>query len=119
MAGAEGWSGGSAVAQRRRTSSAVQPASLCRRPFCSWAEGRTALACPPPGLTLFPRAPSTPAQALLKVTLDVHGDVIAAHPELAERAQRTQQRLAATWRRLDGLLQSVRCMVGFLGNLQA
>lgn len=53
------------------------------------------------------------------MTLDVHGDVIAAHPELAERAQRTQQRLAATWRRLDGLLQSVRCMVGFLGNLQA
>lgn len=58
-------------------------------------------------------------QALLKVTLDVHGDVIAAHAELAERAQRTQQRLAASWRRLDGLLQSVRCMVGFLGNLQA
>lgn len=53
------------------------------------------------------------------MTLDVHGDVIAAHPELAERAQRMQQRLTASWRRLDSLLQSVRCMVGFLGNQQA
>lgn len=58
-------------------------------------------------------------QALLRVVLQVHGDVIAEHAELAECAQRTQQRLAATWRRLDGLMQSVRCMVGFLGNLQA
>jgi hypothetical protein len=53
------------------------------------------------------------------VSLQVHGDTIAEHEELAERAQRAQQRLAATWRRLDGLMQSVRCMVGFLGNLRA
>lgn len=58
-------------------------------------------------------------QALLRVTLQVHGETIVEHAELRERAQRAQQRLAATWRRLDGLLQSTRCMVGFLGNLQA
>lgn len=58
-------------------------------------------------------------QALLRVTLQVHGETIAEHAELRERAQRAQQRLSATWRRLDGLLQSTRCMVGFLGNLQA
>lgn len=58
-------------------------------------------------------------QALLRVALQVHGETIAEHAELRERAQRAQQRLSATWRRLDGLLQSTRCMVGFLGNLQA
>lgn len=57
-------------------------------------------------------------QALLRVTLQVHGETLAASPELQEAAQRTQQRLAATWQRLDGLLQSCRCMVGLLGNLQ-
>ena len=66
-----------------------------------------------------PLLPLPLLQALLKVSLQVHGDTIAEHEELAERAQRAQQRLAATWRRLDGLMQSVRCMVGFLGNLRA
>ncbi len=64
-------------------------------------------------------SPAHPPQALLRVTLQVHGETIAEHAELRERAQRAQQRLSATWRRLDGLLQSTRCMVGFLGNLQA
>lgn len=53
------------------------------------------------------------------MTLQVHGETITEHAELAERAQRMQRRLAATWRRLDGLLQSTRCIVGLLGNLQA
>lgn len=56
---------------------------------------------------------------MLRVTLQVHGETIGEHAELRERAQRAQQRLASTWRRLDSLLQSTRCMVGFLGNLQA
>ena len=55
-------------------------------------------------------------QALLRVALRVHGDTIAEHEELRARAQPAQQRLAATWRRLDALLQSTRCMVGFLGG---
>jgi hypothetical protein len=41
------------------------------------------------------------------------------HDELREHAQRMQQRLGVTWRRLDNLLQSCRCMVGLLGNIQA
>ena len=58
-------------------------------------------------------------QALLRVTLQVHGETIAGHAGLAEVASLAQERLGAAWRRLDGLMQSVRCMVGFLGNLQA
>jgi hypothetical protein len=53
------------------------------------------------------------------VALQVHADTIAEREELRAAAARTQQRLAATWRRLDGLLQGCRCMVGLLGNLQA
>jgi hypothetical protein len=49
----------------------------------------------------------------------VHAETIAEQPELAAAAARTQDRLAATWRRLDGLMQSVRCIIGFLGNRQA
>lgn len=65
--------------------------------------------------------PSTPhpLQALLRVALQVHADTIAEREELREAAARMQRRLAATWRRLDGLLQGCRCMVGLLGNLQA
>lgn len=58
-------------------------------------------------------------QALLRAALRVHGDAIVAHPRLKEAAVRVEKRLQATWTRLDGLLQNVRCMVGFFGNLQA
>lgn len=58
-------------------------------------------------------------QALLRAALRVHGDAIVAHAPLKERAVRVEKRLQATWSRLDGLLQNVRCMVGFFGNLQA
>ncbi|GLC36521.1 hypothetical protein PLESTM_000455900 [Pleodorina starrii] len=57
-------------------------------------------------------------QALLSVVLAQHGDVISARPQLAVRAETLRGLVAATWRRLDGLLQHVRCMVGFFGNLQ-
>ena len=57
-------------------------------------------------------------QAVLRVVLAVHGDVMAAQPALLERAGRLRARLAASWRRVDRLMQSVRCTVGFLGNLQ-
>jgi hypothetical protein len=30
-----------------------------------------------------------------------------------------QRRLSASWRKLDGLLQSTRCMVDFCANSQA
>ena len=58
-------------------------------------------------------------QALLRAALRVHGDAIAAHAPLRERAARVERRLQATWSRLDGLLQNVRCMVSYFGNLQA
>lgn len=58
-------------------------------------------------------------QALLRAALRVHGDAIVAHAPLKERAARVEKRLQATWTRLDGLLQNVRCMVSFFGDLQA
>jgi hypothetical protein len=58
-------------------------------------------------------------QAVLRVALRVHGDTIVQHDKLRQVAERMQQQLVATWRRLDGLLQSCRCIVGFLGNTQA
>ena len=57
-------------------------------------------------------------QALLVVVLAQQGDVIASRPELAGRAGRLRELVAASWRRVDSLLQHVRCMVGFFGNLQ-
>ncbi len=57
-------------------------------------------------------------QALLRATLRLHGDTVMREPALRARAARLQSRLEASWHRLDGLLQSARCVVGFLGNLQ-
>jgi len=58
-------------------------------------------------------------QALLKAAVAVHGDAIATRPAVQEAAVRVKARLSATWRRLNGTLQHVRCMVGLLGSLQA
>lgn len=63
--------------------------------------------------------PSTLPQAILQVALQVHADTILGSDELGAAAERLQARLATTWLRLDGLLQSCRCMVGLLGNMQA
>ncbi len=61
---------------------------------------------------------SVPPQALLSVVVAQQGDAIAARPALAARASRLRGLVAGGWARLDGLLQHVRCMVGFFGNLQ-
>ena len=58
-------------------------------------------------------------QALLRVVLQVHGDTILQSRALRERAQRIRARVGSSWRRVDGLLQGVRCMLGLLGNMQA
>ncbi|GLI63849.1 hypothetical protein VaNZ11_006952 [Volvox africanus] len=58
-------------------------------------------------------------QALLNVVLTQQGDVLCSRSELAPRLQRLRGLVAANWQRLDSLMQHVRCMVGFLGNLQA
>ena len=58
-------------------------------------------------------------QAILQVALQVHADTILGSDELAACAERLSARLAATWQRLGGLLQSCSCMVGLLGNTQA
>lgn len=60
-----------------------------------------------------------PLQALLRVTLQVHGSTIMEQEGLRERAERIHARLGASWRRVDGLLQGVRCMLGLLGGIQA
>jgi hypothetical protein len=57
-------------------------------------------------------------QAVLAVALKVHADIIMARPDLRIKAADVERRLSATWRRLDDLLQGVRCMVDFFGNLQ-
>lgn len=53
------------------------------------------------------------------MVLQVHGDSIMQAPTLRQRAERIHARLGASWRRVDGLLQGVRCMLGLLGNMQA
>jgi U3 small nucleolar RNA-associated protein 21 len=57
-------------------------------------------------------------QALLRVVLQLHGDSIIQSASLRQRAESIRGQLRATWSRVDGLLQNVRCMVGFFGNLQ-
>jgi len=49
----------------------------------------------------------------------VHGESVSAHAPLRERAARIEQKLRATWTRLDDLMQGVRCMVGFFSNMQS
>jgi hypothetical protein len=49
----------------------------------------------------------------------VHGDSVAQHPPLRERAVRIEKKLRVAWTRLDDLMQGVRCMVGFFSNMQA
>lgn len=57
-------------------------------------------------------------QALLTVVLQLQGDVLASVPSLARRTALLRDLSAASWARLDGLLQGTRCMVAYFGNLQ-
>lgn len=57
-------------------------------------------------------------QAFLKLFLQVHGDTVLQHEGLQQQAQEVQHVLAANWSRIDHLLQSTRCMLGFFGNSQ-
>lgn len=57
-------------------------------------------------------------QAFLKLLLQIHGDTIMQRPDLQLKAQDVQKVLAQGWSRIDQLLQSARCMLGFFGNLQ-
>ncbi|KAL3149179.1 hypothetical protein ABBQ32_002010 [Trebouxia sp. C0010 RCD-2024] len=57
-------------------------------------------------------------QAVLKLLLQIHGDVIMQQPDLQQQAKEVQVVLANAWSRIDQLLQSSRCMLGFFGNLQ-
>lgn len=51
-------------------------------------------------------------------TAQVHGETIMQHAELLEAAEKLQAALKPAWQRVEGLLQGVRCMVQYLGNLQ-
>lgn len=57
-------------------------------------------------------------QAFLKLLLQIHGDTIMQQPDLQHKAQDVQKVLAKGWSRIDHMLQSARCMLGFFGNLQ-
>lgn len=48
----------------------------------------------------------------------VHGDAVVRHPLLRSAGRRLLGRLKPVWGRMDALMQDVRCMVGFFGNLQ-
>ena len=57
-------------------------------------------------------------QAFLKLLLQIHGEAIMQQPDLQLQAKQLQIVLAKSWSRIDQLLQSSRCMLGFFGNLQ-
>ena len=57
-------------------------------------------------------------QAFLKLLLQIHGDTIMQQEKLQQAASELQTVLGKSWSRLDQLLQSSRCMLGFFGNLQ-
>ena len=57
-------------------------------------------------------------QAFLKLLLQIHGEVIMQDSDLQQQAKDLQLVLARGWSRVDQLLQSSRCMLGFFGNLQ-
>jgi hypothetical protein len=52
------------------------------------------------------------------LVLQVHGDTIMAHLQLVEQARSLQTALKPAWQRLEGVMQDVRCMVQYFGNLQ-
>lgn len=58
-------------------------------------------------------------QAILRVVITVHGDVMSASEVLKKRAEVVKERVKTAWKRLDYLLQDTRCMVGVLSNLQS
>ncbi|RMZ56081.1 hypothetical protein APUTEX25_004505 [Auxenochlorella protothecoides] len=57
-------------------------------------------------------------QALLRLTLDVHAGAILSSPSLQRRAAGLAAQLRASWQRVDDALNSTRCVLGLLGNLQ-
>ena len=57
-------------------------------------------------------------QAILSSALSILGETLAERPVLRQAAARIEQRVNASWKRLDSTLQHVRCMVGLLGRLQ-
>jgi hypothetical protein len=57
-------------------------------------------------------------QGLTQLALQVHGDTIMSHAALLEVAQALRSALRPAWKRVDGMLQDVRCMVSYFGNLQ-
>ena len=47
----------------------------------------------------------------------VHAEGILKEPRLRKRAAVLERSLRSTWARMDGLFQSTRSMLAFLGNL--
>ena len=55
-------------------------------------------------------------QAFLRAVLAVHGETLMGDEQLRKCAAALECQLAKSWGRLDTLLQSVHCMVNFLGS---
>ena len=56
--------------------------------------------------------------AVLRVVLEVHADMIAAHPQpLQEQAARLRKVVQGAWARLGGLLGEISCMLSYFSNL--
>ena len=55
--------------------------------------------------------------ALLRAFLNIHSETIAEVEDLRLKAADLQASMKGSWDRLSGKLQSVRCLLNFLGNL--
>ncbi|EIE21950.1 WD40 repeat-like protein [Coccomyxa subellipsoidea C-169] len=57
-------------------------------------------------------------QALLRLTLQVHGEAIVQETKLRKRAVKLEEIVRNQWGRMDDLFQTTRSTLSFLGNLQ-
>ena len=56
-------------------------------------------------------------QAILHVTLQIHGDTIMQHAQLRQQAQLVHQQLSNAWSNVEHSLQRTLCMAEFFGSL--
>ncbi len=55
-------------------------------------------------------------QAILHVTLQIHGDCIMQQPQLRQQAKQLNQQLTAAWCNVEQMLQRTQCMAEFFGS---
>ncbi|CAI9103007.1 OLC1v1001416C1 [Oldenlandia corymbosa var. corymbosa] len=57
-------------------------------------------------------------QAVIRVFLKIHGEIIRHNPKLQDKALKLLEIQSTIWQRVDKLFQSTRCMLTFLSNSQ-